>query len=427
MSNTIKEDELEIENNVLEKENSILIAGCGGAGSNIVNNIYKQLSDKIPEKCFLAINTDNSLSILNKKLPKLQLSIKPGKEKCGAGGKPDNGKAAVLYEEEKIREIFRGKKLLFICAGLGGGTGSGGIVELARIARELEVNIITIVTLPFNYESKNRSMIAKEALRELEEYSNLIMLIENQTLLNGLNNLENSLNTNMIFGNNFSNKINKISSLSVGKAFEILDNILAVFIYYIYEILFPDENAKRIINVDYSDLETCLSAGGRGMIGIGFSKKLSERDDTPTHLQAIRQALNNPLLGKNKCIKDARVVILLISAKNINLESIDQMVKFLKEQTGENTDLIIGITEYEDITISHLFDTQNKIWQNENNENINKIENDEYEEIGILLIASGLRDLGAFTFEETKFSDNSIDNLTPFDKKYTDKNIIDLF
>ena len=241
--------------------NIIKVIGVGGGGGNAIENMYKQ---NISGVSFVAINTDMQ-ALKNLHVPE-KLQLGPG---LGAGGRPEKGK---MYAEENSEDIARlfddDTEMVFITAGMGGGTGTGASPVVARIAREKGVLTIGIVTIPFMFEGNKKILQALDGAKEMSNYVDALLIINNERLTE-------------IY-----------RDLSFDNAFAKADDTLTMAAKSISDMI----NMKGKINIDFEDVKTTLKDGGTAIISSGYG----EGENRVT--KAIQEALNSPLL-KNRDIQ----------------------------------------------------------------------------------------------------------------------------
>ena len=242
-----------------EKSAKIKVVGVGGAGGNAVNNMIEAGLTGVK---FICVNTD-AQALENSKAPyKLQLgeSLTEG---LGAGANPTIGRDAAMDNQEELRELLKDSHMVFITAGLGGGTGTGAAPVIAEICRELGLLTVSVVTRPFKFEGKKRTIIAAEGLQELRRSSDTVITISNDRL-KGIS----SKNTRMI------------------DAFKKADDVLLNSVRGITDlILMPG-----LINLDFADVRTAMSKAGMAIMGIGMASGENRA------IEAAERAISHPLL-----------------------------------------------------------------------------------------------------------------------------------
>ena len=292
---------------VNKKRSSIIkVIGVGGGGSNAVNHMYKQ---GIQDVDFVVCNTDSQALVDSTVDTRIQLGATLT-EGLGAGNQPEQGKQAAIESLEEITEFLDdGTKMVFITAGMGGGTGTGAAPVIANAAKELGILTIGIVTIPFKFEGKRRITQAIDGISELKNNVDSILVIDNEKLRE-------------IYGN-----------LPLGDAFENADNVLTVAAKGIAEII----TVTGHINVDFADVQTVMKDSGVAIMGTGTASG----DDRA--LTAIQEALTSPLLNSND-IKGAKNILLNISSGSIEvtMDEVGEISDFVQERAGLTADLILG-------------------------------------------------------------------------------------
>jgi len=289
-----------------EKSSIIKVIGVGGGGGNAVNHMYKQ---GITGVDFIICNTDAQALELSPIPNKVQLGASLT-EGMGAGSIPEVGKNSAIENIDDIKLMLGSNtRMLFITAGLGGGTGTGASPIIAKAAREMDILTVGIVTTPFAFEGKRRKMQAEEGLEELKKYVDSFLVISNDRL-------------RQVFGN-----------LTLGSAFAQADNILTTAAKGIAEII----TLPGYINVDFKDVRTVMKDSGVSIMG----SAMAEGDNRA--LKAVEGALLSPLLKDNE-IEGARYILLNISSgdKEVTMDEVSVITDFIQEEAGLAADLIWG-------------------------------------------------------------------------------------
>lgn len=296
-----------MEFDIPSREKSIIkVIGVGGGGCNAVSHMYRQ---GIIGVDFALCNTDHQSMDLSPVPIKIQLgpNLTEGR---GAGSKPEVGKQACLESIDEIEEFLAdGTKMVFVTAGMGGGTGTGAAPIIAKAAREQGILTVGIVTLPFKFEGNRREKYAEVGLSELKESVDALIIVSNNKLRD-------------IFGN-----------LSVTDAFGHADNILTTAAKGIAEII----TVPGYVNVDFEDVNTVMRESGVAIMGTAFG----EGDDRAKI--AVREALDCPLLEEND-IRGAKDILLNIASgtKEITMDEIFEITEYVQEEAGNDTNLIWG-------------------------------------------------------------------------------------
>jgi cell division protein FtsZ len=289
-------------------QNSIIkVIGVGGGGSNAVNNMYLK---GIKGVDFVVCNTDMQALEMSPVPNRIRLGALKT-EGLGAGANPSVGRISAMESLEEIREILKsGTKMVFVTAGMGGGTGTGGAPVIAQLAREMGILTVGIVTTPFRFEGKRRYQQALEGIAELQQAVDTIVVINNDNLTR-------------IFGN----------TVTMKRAFEEADQVLCNAARGIAEII----TLEGYINVDFADVQTIMKDGGTALMG---TANCTGEDRA---LRAAEEAISSPLLD-NVNIHGSRGILLNItaSADSLRLDETTTIVEYIQEAAGDNADIIFG-------------------------------------------------------------------------------------
>ena len=291
----------------INKSASIKVIGVGGGGTNAVNYMFQE---GIKGVDFVVCNTD-AQALNNSPVPnKVQLGATLT-EGLGAGANPEIGRQAALESSEHIKDIIASNtKMIFITAGMGGGTGSGAAPIIASIAKELDILTVSIVTLPFYFEGKKRAQQAKEGVEELREKVDSLIIINNEKLRE-------------LYGN-----------LGFKQGFAKADIVLATAAKAIAEVI----THHFTQNIDLHDVKTVLANSGTAIMGSATASG-SNRS-----LVAIEKALDSPLLNNNKITGATNVLLLIVSGEEeITIDEIGQINDYVQQEAGNNANIIMGI------------------------------------------------------------------------------------
>ncbi|MBC8052117.1 MAG: cell division protein FtsZ [Sphingobacteriaceae bacterium] len=289
-----------------EKSSIIKVIGVGGGGGNAVNHMYRQ---GITGVDFIICNTDAQALELSPIPNKVQLGASLT-EGMGAGSIPEVGKNSAIENIEDIKRMLGSNtKMLFITAGMGGGTGTGASPIIAKAAKELDILTVGIITTPFSFEGKRRKMQAEDGLEEFKKYVDSYLVISNDRLRE-------------IFGN-----------LTLSAAFAQADNILTTAAKGIAEII----TIPGYINVDFKDVRTVMQSSGVAIMG-SYSAEGENRA-----FRAVEGALASPLLKDNE-IEGARYILLNISSgnKEVSMDEVSIITDYIQQEAGLAADLIWG-------------------------------------------------------------------------------------
>lgn len=284
----------------------IKVIGVGGGGSNAVNHMYEQGISGVD---FVICNTD-AQALEQSSIPnKIQLGTTLT-EGLGAGANPEVGKNAAIEDVEAIKTILQNNtKMVFITAGMGGGTGTGAAPIIAEAAREMGILTVGIVTIPFSFEGRRRKQQADEGLEALRQNVDTLLIINNDKL-------------RMMYGN-----------LKMGEAFAKADDILAVAAKGISEII----TITGYVNTDFRDVQTVMKDGGTAIMGSATAEGENRAID------AVSKALASPLLNDNE-IKGANYILLNITSgtEEITMDEIGDITDYIQDEAGLTADVIWG-------------------------------------------------------------------------------------
>ena len=290
-----------------ERPSIIKVIGVGGGGSNAVNHMFKL---GIKGVDFIVCNTDNQALEISPVPIKVQLG--PGlTQGLGAGAMPEVGRKAALENTDEIKEILRhNTKMVFITAGMGGGTGTGAAPIIASIAREMGILTVGIVTIPFGFEGKKRKAQADAGVEEMRKNVDTLLVICNDKLRE-------------IHGD-----------LKLREAFGHADDILAIAAKSIAEII----TTTLHINVDFADIQTVMKESGVAIMGS------SHAEGSNRAVLAVEKALHSPLLNDNS-IEGARYILLNITSGNeeITMDEMTEITDYIQERAGHTAEVIMGV------------------------------------------------------------------------------------
>ena len=283
----------------------ILVLGVGGAGGNAINGMIEHGLQGVE---FIAVNTDAQDLKLSKAHGKIQMGINLTKG-LGAGSKIDIGQAAADESLNDIVNILQGANMVFITAGMGGGTGTGAAHVIARAAKELNILTVGVVTLPFLYEGPSRMRRAQQGLEELRKHVDTIIVVPNQNLF-------------------------KIASeqTTFEESFELSNDVLLHGVKSITDLMVR----PGLINLDFADVETVMSSMGKAMMGTG------EAEGEGRAIKAAEAAIHNPLID-DYTLKGAKGLLVNITGgKDLKLFEVDEAVNKVRSEVDPDSELIIG-------------------------------------------------------------------------------------
>ena len=289
-----------------EKSSIIKVIGVGGGGSNAVNHMYRH---GITGVDFIICNTDQQALDLSPVPNKMQLgtTLTEGR---GAGSNPEVGKNAAIENVDDLKDILQSNtQMVFITAGMGGGTGTGAAPIIAKTAREMGILTVGIVTMPFSFEGRRRKNQADNGLEELRENVDTLLVIVNDKLRE-------------MYGN-----------LKISEAFSKADDILTVAAKGIAEII----TVAGYINVDFEDVKTVMKDGGTAIMGSATAEGEGRAK------KAVSQALASPLLNDND-ISGANYILLNITSGNeeVSMDEVEEITDYIQNESGYTADIIWG-------------------------------------------------------------------------------------
>ena len=289
-----------------ERSSIIKVIGIGGGGCNAVNHMFQQ---GIQDVNFVVCNTDHQALDASPVPNKIQLGPELTKGR-GAGSHPEMGREASMESIAEIKEILSANtEMVFITAGMGGGTGTGGAPVVAKIAKEMGVLTVGIVTMPFNFEGRRRVAQAVQGIEELKEHVDSILVIVNDKIRE-------------VYGN-----------LGFSEAFARADDVLTTAAKGIAEII----TIPGYVNVDFEDVKTVLSDSGVAIMGTGIANGENRAID------AVERALSSPLLNDTD-ISGARNVLLNITSgqQEVRMDEISEITEYVQDAAGNESDIIWG-------------------------------------------------------------------------------------
>lgn len=333
----------------------IKVIGIGGGGNNAVN---RMIAAGLRNVRFISVNTDVQALQMSRAEVKFPLGTKITGG-LGAGGKPEIGEKSALEDYEEIQSIIRGSDMIFITAGMGGGTGTGAAPVIAQMARELDVLTVAVVTKPFDFEGKKKMLIAEEGIEKLRESVDTLIVIPNQYLL----------------------KIVE-KRTPIKEAFRMADEVLRQGVQGISDLITtPGE-----INIDFADVCTIMKGKGDALMGIGLGTGENRAVDAATN------AINNPLLEDAKIEGAKAILVNVTGGEDLTLTEFEEIMKIITANADDDA-LIISGTAFDDmpddqikvIVIAAGFDSGDRnvkmnIQKNEQNGDV--ISYDEWVKIG---------------------------------------------
>ncbi|MCR5208235.1 MAG: cell division protein FtsZ [Eubacterium sp.] len=283
---------------------NIKVIGVGGGGGNAVNRMVKC---NIKDVEFVAINSDKPALSKSSATQKILIGEKTTKG-MGAGAKPEIGAKAAEESRESIADVLQGSEMVFITAGMGGGTGTGAAPIVAKMAKDMGILTVGVVTTPFGFEGRRRMAQAQDGINELAQYVDSIMVIPNENL-----------------------KLVSKEKITLLNAFDIANDVLRQGVQSISDLV----NATGLVNSDFADVTEIMKDAGYAHMGVGRAKGKDKAE------QAAAQAISSPLLQTS--IDGARGVLLNITAStDIGLEEIDAASNVVMESVHPDCEIIWG-------------------------------------------------------------------------------------
>lgn len=285
---------------------TIKVFGVGGGGGNVVN---RMVNDNVKGVQYLAANTD--VMVLNSSKADIILPLGSKITKgLGAGMKPEIGRMAAEEDLEAIRDALDNADMVFIAAGMGGGTGTGAAPIVAEIAKEMKLLTVGVVTTPFRFEGNKRAKIAEEGIEEFKKHVDTLMVIPNDKLLEIAS-----------------------SKTTMNEAFSIADDVLKQAISGITNLI----NLEGIINLDFADLKTVMSNKGRAIMGTGVANGENRG------LEAAKKAISSPLLSDTPISGATGVIINIVADEQFSLLDAQAAADFIQSTADQDADVIFGL------------------------------------------------------------------------------------
>ena len=290
---------------IKELQPRLLVLGVGGAGGNAINEMIDNGMQGVE---FVAVNTDAQDLKHSKAKAKIQIGLNLTKG-LGAGAKIDIGQAAADESLNEIVNTLQGANMVFIAAGMGGGTGTGAAHVIARAAKELNILTVGVVTLPFLYEAPSRMRRGQQGLEELRKHVDTIIVIPNQNLFKIAN-----------------------EKTTFKESFKLSNNVLRYGVQSITDLMVKE----GLVNLDFADVETVMSSMGKAMMGTG------EADGEGRAHKATEMALNNPLID-DYSLKGAKGLLINITGgEDLTLFEVDEIVNRIRSEVDHVAEIIIG-------------------------------------------------------------------------------------
>lgn len=283
----------------------ISVFGVGGAGGNALNNMINSNLEGVE---FISANTDSQSLQSSLASNRIQLGLSTTKG-LGAGSFPDKGRLAAEENTDEINAYLEGNNMIFITAGMGGGTGTGAAPVIAKLSKEKDILTVAVVTKPFDFEGKYRMESALQGIEELKKYVDTLIIIPNQNLFRIAN-----------------------ETTTFEEAFKMADNVLHAGVRGVTDLI----TMPGLVNLDFADIKTIMTKMGKAMMGTG------ESEGENRAVNACREAISNPLLD-DISIKGAKgVLVNMTGGPDMTLFEADQAVNEIRAQVDENANIIFG-------------------------------------------------------------------------------------
>jgi cell division protein FtsZ len=305
---------LKLPENIILKP-TITVFGVGGAGGNAVNNMIRA---NLQGAKFVVANTDAQALEHALSENRIQLGLTTTKG-LGAGASPEVGEAAAKESEEEIKEMLQGSNMVFITGGMGGGTGTGAAPHIAKVARDLGILTVGVVTKPFHFEGQFRMRLAERGLEEMQKNVDTLIVIPNQNLFHIAN-----------------------EKTTFADAFKMADDVLHSGVRGITDLMIM----PGLINLDFADIRAVMSEMGKAMMGTGEASGSEDRA-----IRAAEAAISNPLLD-HRSVKGAKGVLINITGgMDMTLFEVDAAANKIREEVGDDSEanIIFGSTFNKDL------------------------------------------------------------------------------
>ena len=288
------------------KDAKIVVMGVGGGGNNAVNRMIEEGMNNVE---FVALNTDRDVLLKSKAGRQIQLGEKLTKG-LGAGANPEIGEKAATESQETISQVLTGVDMVFITAGMGGGTGTGAAPVIAEIAKNLGILTVAVVTRPFKFEGRRRLISANNGIEKLKQYVDALVIIPND---------------------NISKAVEVKATLA--DAFRAADKVLSQSVMGICDII----TNVGTMNVDFADVKATLANRGIVHMGVGHGTGKNRMED------ALRMAIENPLLETS--ITNAKAVLMNFYGDNLSMQEISEVADKVYDQVDIDAQIIMGQRE----------------------------------------------------------------------------------
>lgn len=309
---------------------NIKVVGVGGGGGNVINNM---IASNIRAVDFIAVNTDSQVLEASLAMQKVQIGVSVTRG-LGAGSKPEIGRQAAIEDRLQIAEVLEGADMVFITAGMGGGTGTGASPVVAGIAKELGALVVGVVTKPFFYEGRQRMLNAEEGIKELERNVDTLIVIPNDRI-----------------------RLVVEMATPLLESFSIANNVLKHAVQGIADLIV----VPGLINVDFADVKTIMEKGGRSVMGMGRGKGEGRARE------AAKKAISNPLLENSSIDGARRILVNVTGGLDLSLGDAEEAASLIFDSADKGANIIFGavidpdiVEEIRVIIIAAGFDSENE-------------------------------------------------------------------
>ncbi|AXR62288.1 cell division protein FtsZ [Leptospira mayottensis] len=291
----------------------IKVFGVGGGGMNAVTRMSNSTLKGVE---FTILNTDEQVLLRSPVENKIILGTKVTRG-MGAGGDPELGYRAAEEDKERIQSSVRGADMVFVTAGMGGGTGTGAAPVIAKIAKEMKCLVVGVVTLPFSFEGKKRMELARKGIEQLRSHVDTLILINNDSIFRVVD-----------------------KSTPIDLAFQVIDDILLNAVRGISDII----NNPGLINVDFADVKTIMKDTGDAVMGVG------EGSGEGKVKEAVEYAINNSLLDSASITGASSLLINVSGGKDLTISDWNEVSGIITSQVDPNANIIVGLHEDESLS-----------------------------------------------------------------------------
>ncbi|EMJ91730.1 cell division protein FtsZ [Leptospira alstonii] len=291
----------------------IKVFGVGGGGMNAVTRMSNSTLKGVE---FAILNTDEQVLLRSPVENKIILGTKATRG-MGAGGDPELGYKAAEEDKERIQSVVRGADMVFITAGMGGGTGTGAAPVIAKIAKEMKCLVVGVVTLPFSFEGRRRMELARKGIEQLRSHVDTLILINNDSIFRVVD-----------------------KNTPIDLAFQVIDDILLNAVRGISDII----NNPGLINVDFADVKTIMRDTGDAVMGVG------EGSGEGKVKEAVEYAINNSLLDSTSIAGASSLLINVSGGKDLTISDWNEVSGIITSQVDPNANIIIGLHEDESLS-----------------------------------------------------------------------------